>query len=62
MDFETWRRQVRLMKAVELLVVGHSVKAAAFGVGYQEPKALVALFRETFGITPKAWMSAIERL
>ncbi len=25
-DFETWRRQARLMKAVELLVAGHSVK------------------------------------
>jgi len=62
MDFETWRRQVRLMKAVELLVAGHSVKEAAFGVGYQESKALVALFRDTFGLTPKAWISSIERL
>jgi len=51
-----------LTKAVELLVAGRSVKEAAFGVGYQESKALVARFRETFGLTPKAWMSAIERL
>src|SRR5262245_26335698 len=62
MDFETWRRQVRLMKAVELLVAGRNVKEAAFGVGYQESKALVVLFRETFGLTPKAWITAIERL
>jgi AraC-like DNA-binding protein/quercetin dioxygenase-like cupin family protein len=61
-DFECWRRQVRLMKAIELLVVGCRVKEVAFAVGYQHPGAFVALFRETFGTTPKAWVSALERL
>lgn len=61
-DFETWRRQLRLMKAIELLVAGRSVKETAFAVGYQESNALVALFRQTFGATPKAWISTIERL
>jgi AraC family transcriptional regulator of arabinose operon len=61
LDFETWRRHVRLMKAIELLVAGCSVKEAAFRVGYQESNGLVTLFRATFGQTPKAWMSAIER-
>jgi AraC-like DNA-binding protein len=60
-DFETWRRQVRLMKAIERLAGGDSVKEAAFHVGYQEPHALVALFRSTFDMTPKAWMSSISR-
>jgi AraC-like DNA-binding protein len=61
-DFECWRRQARLMKAVELLVAGHSVKEVAFSVGYQHSSAFVALFRATFGTTPKAWISALERL
>jgi AraC-like DNA-binding protein len=61
-DFESWRRQVRLMKAVELLVSGHSVKEVAFLVGYQEPTAFVALFRATFGTTPKAWISTLDSL
>src|SRR2546422_875725 len=56
MDFESWRRQVRLMKAVELLVAGRSVKEVAFLVGYQEPSAFVALFRGAFGDTPKKWV------
>jgi AraC-like DNA-binding protein len=60
--FEYWRRQVRLMKAVELLVAGRSVKQVAFAVGYQNPSAFVALFRATFGATPKSWISALERL
>lgn len=62
LDFESWRRQVRLMKAVELLVSGSSVKEATYSIGYQQPSAFVALFRSTFGTTPKAWVSALKRL
>lgn len=58
MDFESWRRQFRLMRAVELLSGGRSVKEAAFEVGYQSPGALVELFRMTFGMTPAAWVRA----
>jgi len=61
-DFECWRRQVRLMRAIELLVAGHRIKEVAFCVGYRHPSAFVALFRATFGRTPKAWISALENL
>ena len=58
-DFETWRRQIRLMKAVELLVSGSSVKEAAYAVGYQAPSPLVSLLKSMFGTTPKAWKEAL---
>jgi AraC-like DNA-binding protein/mannose-6-phosphate isomerase-like protein (cupin superfamily) len=58
-DFETWRRQARLMKAIELLVAGKSVKQVAFAVGYRRPSAFVAMFRKVFATTPKAWVSAL---
>jgi AraC-like DNA-binding protein len=61
-DFEYWRRQVRLMKAVELLAAGRSVKEVAGAAGYQHPSAFVALFRSTFATTPKAWISALDRV
>ena len=61
-DFESWRRQVRLMKAVELLVSGQSVKEVAFAIGYRQPSAFVEMFRRTFGTTPKAWIAALEKL
>lgn len=61
-DFESWRRQVRLMKAVELLVSGCSIKEVAFAVGYRQSSAFVEMFRRTFGTTPKAWVSALEKL
>jgi AraC-like DNA-binding protein len=62
MSFELWRRQVRLTKAIELLVSGHSVKQAAFAVGYRQPGAFVAMFRKAFGTTPKVWVSRLAAL
>jgi len=59
-DFDLWRRQVRLTKAVGLLVSGCSVKETAFAVGYSQPSAFVETFRRTFGTTPKAW--AVTRM
>jgi AraC-like DNA-binding protein/mannose-6-phosphate isomerase-like protein (cupin superfamily) len=61
-NFESWRRQVRLTKAVELLVAGFSIKEVAHKVGYSQSSAFVELFRRTFGTTPKAWISALENL
>jgi len=55
LSFESWRRQVRLMKAVELLVAGRPIKEVAFDVGYRQPSAFVQMFRETMGAAPKAW-------
>jgi AraC-like DNA-binding protein len=59
LSFETWRRQARLMKAIELLVAGHAVKEVAYEVGYRQPSAFVEMFRHTMGTTPKAWASAL---
>jgi AraC-like DNA-binding protein len=59
-DFESWRRQVRLTKAVELLVNGSSVKQVAFAVGYRQTSAFVELFRRTFGASPKAWLMSLN--
>jgi AraC-like DNA-binding protein len=58
-DFESWRRQVRLTKAVELLVSGCSIKEVAHKVGYCQSSAFVEMFRRTFSTTPKAWISAL---
>jgi AraC-like DNA-binding protein len=60
-SFETWRRQVRLMKGVEMLVGGASVKETAYTVGYRQPSAFVDLFRKTLGATPKVWVNALRR-
>ncbi|HUH62294.1 MAG TPA: helix-turn-helix domain-containing protein, partial [Terracidiphilus sp.] len=51
---------VRLMKAIELLVTGSSVKETAFAIGYNQPSAFVEAFRRMFGSTPKAWCVALQ--
>lgn len=61
-SFDLWRRQVRLTKAVELLVSGYSIKEIAHKVGYCQSSAFVEMFRQTLGTTPKAWISALESL
>ncbi len=58
-SFEFWRRQVRLMKGIELLVAGRSVKTVAAEVGYHQPSAFVELFRQTLGMTPRKWVAAL---
>jgi len=61
-DFESWRRQLRLTRAVELLLDGRTVKEVAFQVGYCQPSAFVESFRRTFGATPKAWTAWLQGL
>jgi AraC-like DNA-binding protein len=58
--FKFWRRQARLMKGIELLVEGCSVKETAAEVGYRQPSAFVELFRRTFGMTPRTWASTMQ--
>jgi AraC-like DNA-binding protein/quercetin dioxygenase-like cupin family protein len=60
-SFELWRRQARLMKAIELLVAGHSVKQVAYDVGYRRTSAFVEMFRHTMGTTPKTWTSGLNQ-
>jgi len=60
-SFEVWRRQARLMKAVELLAAGRSVKDAAYEVGYLQNSAFVEMFRRTMGTPPKKWSASFSR-
>jgi AraC-like DNA-binding protein len=47
-----WRRQNWLLRAMERLAAGESVKNVAADTGYASPSAFVAAFREAFGTTP----------
>ena len=61
LSFESWRRQARLMKAIELLVSGHSVKEVAYEAGYRRTSAFVEMFRHTMGTTPKMWTTTLNQ-
>ena len=52
LSFRAWRRQAKLIKAVELLSLGVAVGEIAHQLGYEEPSAFIAAFRNAFATTP----------
>jgi AraC-like DNA-binding protein len=51
-SYRAWRRQARLMKAVQLLSLGKPVGEISDQLGYEAPSAFIASFRRAFGVTP----------
>jgi len=57
MSPDRWRRQARLLGAVERLAGGQPVKTVAADAGYASPSAFVAAFRKQFSVTPSRYFS-----
>ena len=57
MTFRELRRQTRILVAIEKLVAGRSVTAAAFDVGFETPSAFIHAFRLVTGRTPRQFMT-----
>lgn len=56
MSFRSWRRRMRLFKAVELLGGGLDVTQTAMELGYGSSSAFVYAFRTELGSAPQAYM------
>jgi AraC-like DNA-binding protein len=52
----SWRRRLRLFKAVELLGGGLGVTQTAMELGYSSTSAFVYAFRTSMGCGPQAYM------
>ncbi|KAF1053892.1 MAG: HTH-type transcriptional regulator NimR [Burkholderia gladioli] len=52
MSFAQWRRQARVLRALERLATGAPVTAIAFELGYDNVSAFIEMFRRTLGVTP----------
>jgi AraC-like DNA-binding protein len=50
-----WRRQMQVLRSLELLEEGRSVTETAFEVGYESVSAFIRAFRETVGVTPTVY-------
>jgi AraC-like DNA-binding protein len=57
LSYRAWRRQARLIKAVELLSFGIPIAEISDRLGYEGPSAFVAGFRKAFGVTPGQYFS-----
>ena len=47
-----WRRQMQVLRSLELLAKGRSVTETSFEVGYESAGAFIRAFRQTLGVTP----------
>lgn len=56
MSLRSWRRRLRLFKAIELLGGGLGVTQAAIELGYGSTSAFVYAFRTAMGCSPQAYM------
>ena len=52
MTFRAWRRQLRLLEALERLAQGEAVTTIALDLGYAGPSAFIQAFRDVLGTTP----------
>lgn len=50
--FADWRKQYRLLEAIERLGHGESVSAIALDLGYKSSSAFIAMFRRSLGVSP----------
>ncbi|MGE8047114.1 AraC family transcriptional regulator [Pseudomonas monteilii] len=53
-SFGAWRKQARLLLALEWLALGKSILEVSLEAGYSSPSAFSAMFRKEFGMPPSA--------
>lgn len=56
MSFDEWRRQLRLLEAIDRLGRGQPVTRVAMELGYRSPSAFVAMFRRSLGTSPGSYI------
>ena len=61
LTFREWRRQLRLLSALERLAMGDPVTTIALDLGYAGPSAFIQAFREVLGTTPAKYFSGQGR-
>ena len=61
LSFGAWRRQLTLMRALELLARGKSVTEVALALRYESTSAFIQTFRRHLGTTPARYFAAERR-
>jgi AraC-like DNA-binding protein len=58
LSLRSFRRQAKLLRALELLASGMPVGKVSDEIGFGEPSAFIAMFRAAFGVTPGRYLSS----
>ncbi|MBC8947869.1 MULTISPECIES: AraC family transcriptional regulator [Xenorhabdus] len=61
MNYQQWRQQWRLVKAIELLAQNKTLSYVAQELGFANDSAFVTFFRKIMGKPPKEYMAGSER-
>jgi len=61
MNFGEWRKQLRLLEAIDRLGQGQSVTRVALELGYQSPSAFIAMFRCSLGAPPGTYFRMTQK-
>ena len=61
MTFGEWRKQLRLLEAVDRLGQGQAVTQVALELGYQSASAFIAMFRRALGCSPGRYLRPMGR-
>ena len=56
MSYQQWRQQWRVLRAVELLVIGHPVSYASAELGFSSDSTFITFFKQMLGFTPGAYL------
>ena len=56
MSFGEWRKQLRLLVALDRLGQGHPITRVALDLGYKSTSAFTAMFKRTLGTPPGSYM------
>jgi AraC-like DNA-binding protein/mannose-6-phosphate isomerase-like protein (cupin superfamily) len=57
----SFRRQAKLLRALELLSSHMTVSDVSDALGFGEPSAFIAMFRSAFGVTPGRYLGGPQR-
>ena len=60
LSFGQWRRQARLIGALERLAAGRSVLEVALDLGYSSPSAFATMFKRELGASPSSFFAVPE--
>lgn len=58
LSFGQWRRQARLMRALQRLACGDSVLKVSLDLGYASPSAFATMFKRELGAPPSSFFAA----
>jgi AraC-like DNA-binding protein len=56
-----WRKQARLLVALEELALGRNILNVALDAGYSNPSAFTAMFRREFGVAPTVFRRSQQK-